>query len=265
MQQEITQQKLLLVEDNNIAQKGAILVLSSLGYEIEVADCGEKAIALFKPNKYALIFMDVGLPDMKGYQVTERLREIEQGTGHRAPILGLSAMVTEEENRLGAMAGMDQMQVKPLSLGQTTQLLKQYAITRGVSSKHAGSSEENDLSVIDLAKIKEDLSAGRQSSCILLDALMLSLPQARAEIEQAFEAQDTPSLIEKVHKLHSGLCYANTPHLLYMTSALELSLKNGEQHKVRERYQDLLDAIALFEKIYDRIRLILPIYGTVEI
>jgi two-component system, OmpR family, aerobic respiration control sensor histidine kinase ArcB len=45
-------------------------LLSNLGYQVEVAVSGEQVLEKFKPGKYDLIFMDIGLPDMEGTDVT---------------------------------------------------------------------------------------------------------------------------------------------------------------------------------------------------
>jgi PAS domain S-box-containing protein len=118
--------KILLVEDNLMAKNGAMILLNSLGCEVDTAECGAEAITLFAPGKYKLVFMDIGLPDMKGYQVAERLREMEQGTAFHVPILALSAHATQEDTQLSVAAGMDEMHTKPLLLDKATLLIKKY-------------------------------------------------------------------------------------------------------------------------------------------
>jgi two-component system, OmpR family, aerobic respiration control sensor histidine kinase ArcB len=60
----------LVVEDNAIAQTVAKSILTQLGCHVDVAINGKEALSLWKQNEYDLIFMDIGLPDMDGYQVT---------------------------------------------------------------------------------------------------------------------------------------------------------------------------------------------------
>ncbi len=118
--------KILLVEDHVVAQKATTSVLNACGCEVEIADCGNQAITLFNPNKYAMIFLDIGLPDMKGYQVAKEFRRIEENISCRVPIFGLSAHAAQEEQQLSKDAGMDGMLSKPLLAEQATQLLQQY-------------------------------------------------------------------------------------------------------------------------------------------
>ena len=117
---------ILLIEDDAKMQMVARMLLEGLGCHVDIANCGEKAIALFKPGKYGLIFMDIGLPDMKGYELAKRLRETEKQTSFHVPILGLSAYVSEEETALSVDAGMEEMLSKPLLMDQAKKHLERY-------------------------------------------------------------------------------------------------------------------------------------------
>jgi CheY-like chemotaxis protein len=118
--------RILLVEDNPLAQKVATMMLEALNCHVDLADCGQKAIDQFEAGKYALVFMDIGLPDIKGYNVSKRLREMEEGTLFHVPILGLSAHATLDEERLSIEAGMDKVLSKPLLMESTKLLLERY-------------------------------------------------------------------------------------------------------------------------------------------
>lgn len=249
--------KILLVEDNTIAQKTTSLLLDALGCEVDLADCGAQAITLFAPGKYALVFMDIGLPDMNGYQVTEQLRKMEQGTEFHAPILGLSAHVAqEEEEQLSASAaGIDEMYSKPLRQSQAIALLRQYAISGNTPSDQQGENSSlpaatGRLKIIDMNTILNYSSEEIQFAFKLLDLLIASLPEFRAEIEQAYKAQDTELLISKLLKFRGGVCYTNTPSLLNAAHTLEMSLREGNYDQTDRFYQDLLEALNAFEGIY---------------
>lgn len=136
--------KILLVEDHVVAQKATTSVLNICGYEVEIADCGKQAITLFESGKYAMVFLDIGLPDMKGYQVASEFRRIEENTSCKVPIFGLSAHAAQEEQQLSKDAGMDGMLSKPLLVEQATQLLQQYvtANTEELRKMHGASCVE---------------------------------------------------------------------------------------------------------------------------
>jgi CheY-like chemotaxis protein len=90
--------QILIVEDNQIAQKANRLSFESFGLTVDTASSGEQAIALFEPGKYAMVLTDISLPDMNGYEVCERLVALEAGSNFHVPMIGISAHVTPEKN-----------------------------------------------------------------------------------------------------------------------------------------------------------------------
>lgn len=79
--------KILIVEDNIIAQRIAKLIVTSLGDEAVVVDNGLEALQELQNHHYDLAIMDIGLPDVDGITVMETLREY----GNHTPVIGLTA------------------------------------------------------------------------------------------------------------------------------------------------------------------------------
>ena len=67
--------KILLVEDNAIAQRMMNMLLTMDGHEIAIADCGLKALQMATNDKFDVIFIDIGLPDITGIEVAKQLVE----------------------------------------------------------------------------------------------------------------------------------------------------------------------------------------------
>ena len=103
--------RVLLVEDDqrivDFVQRG----LKAEGYQVEVARSGLEAIALGTEGKFQVIILDLGLPDLNGRQVCERLRSIGVGT----PILMLTARDTVQDKVIGLRAGADDYMTKPFA------------------------------------------------------------------------------------------------------------------------------------------------------
>ena len=68
---------ILLVEDSPIIQKAHTDLLQNLGYHVDVASTGKEALTHFN-KQYDVILMDVGLPDLSGITVTEKIRQLER-------------------------------------------------------------------------------------------------------------------------------------------------------------------------------------------
>lgn len=103
--------RVLLVEDDarivDFIQRG----LKAEGYSVEVARTGLDAIALATVGKFQVIILDLGLPDLNGREVCERLRNSGVGT----PILMLTARDTVQDKVTGLRSGADDYMSKPFA------------------------------------------------------------------------------------------------------------------------------------------------------
>ena len=103
--------RVLLVEDDerivDFVQRG----LKAEGYAVEVARNGQEAIALGSVGQFQIIILDLGLPDINGRDVCERLRNAGVGT----PILMLTARDTVQDKVTGLRSGADDYMTKPFA------------------------------------------------------------------------------------------------------------------------------------------------------
>jgi two-component system, sensor histidine kinase and response regulator len=115
--------RVLVAEDNVVNQKLARAMLTRLGHACTLASDGREAIAGWGAGGYDVIFMDVQMPDLDGFDATREIRRLEAGTGIRVPIVAMTAhaMPGDRERCLGA--GMDDYLTKPISLVEIARVL----------------------------------------------------------------------------------------------------------------------------------------------
>lgn len=118
--------RILLVEDNEVAQNTEQNMLLDLNCEVAVAGNGADAITLFLPGKYDLVFMDITLPDTNGYIVSRELRAIEKNTEHKTTIIGLTTYDAKVVKYDCTSYGMDGVLTKPLTSTQAMQVIKHF-------------------------------------------------------------------------------------------------------------------------------------------
>ena len=107
--------KLLLVEDNEIAQKATVLVLASkFECEVSIANSGEEALQMADENKYDLILMDVGLPGIDGIETTLKIKQ-SQNPNHKIPVVAITAHTDAATCQQCFDAGMVGFLAKPFS------------------------------------------------------------------------------------------------------------------------------------------------------
>jgi len=110
---------ILLAEDNLINQKVAQSIFKNIGYEIDIVKNGAEAVEQVERQKYDVLFMDLLMPEMDGYQATEIIRE----AGHTLPIVAMSANETDETRKAAFEAGMNDYLMKPTRVENIKHLL----------------------------------------------------------------------------------------------------------------------------------------------
>jgi len=106
--------KILVVEDHPVAQCIAQLILKKLHYEVDLANTGLTALNKAEENHYDLIFMDIGLPDIDGIELTRRIRASKKIT-QQPPIIALTANFNESHKSQCLTTGMNDFLLKPLT------------------------------------------------------------------------------------------------------------------------------------------------------
>jgi CheY-like chemotaxis protein len=109
---------ILAVEDNPVNQKVIRLMLSKLGYAVDVAGNGEEAIAALRRKTYALVLMDEQMPVLDGFAATRFIRQAQAaGTPGFPPglrIIAMTANAMTGDRETSLKAGMDDYVSKPV-------------------------------------------------------------------------------------------------------------------------------------------------------
>jgi two-component system, sensor histidine kinase and response regulator len=117
--------RLLLVEDNAVNQLVASRMLQRLGFTVEFATDGKKAVDMVAANRYDLIFMDCQMPVMDGYQATEQIRRTEP-PDRRVVIVAMTANAMQSDRQRCLDAGMNDYISKPINKSEIVAVLKRH-------------------------------------------------------------------------------------------------------------------------------------------
>lgn len=244
---------ILVVEDSSMAADALIGMLSKMDCLVDLAERGEQAIDFSDHKQYDLIFMDIGLPGIDGYETTRRIRLNELKKNH-VPIIALTAHASEENKKYCIDMGMNAVLTKPLIQEKAEDILNSFIPYRRERLKvqeSIDSIEKNtpyeELPIFDFELLKERL--GGESMAIGMAKLCLqTLPKELQELQVA-HTQGAWSLVKNLtHKMKGGVSYCSAPRLEEACSQLEDAIRNGENACFETLYEQLLKAAALTEE-----------------
>ncbi|MGI9277362.1 MAG: transporter substrate-binding domain-containing protein [Endozoicomonas sp.] len=130
--------RVLLAEDNEINQQVARELLQGMGLEVALAANGREAVERVEKEPFDLVFMDVQMPEMDGYQATRTIRR--QQTGKRLPIIAMTAHAMTGDREKCLQVGMDDHIAKPLNPEELRELVAEW-FEPGESGAESGKAE----------------------------------------------------------------------------------------------------------------------------
>ena len=125
---EFTGMHVLAAEDNEPNAEILTELLKTEGIECDIAVDGKAAVDLFnasEPGYYDMIFMDIDMPVMDGYEASEQIRSSIHPDGATVPIVAMTAFVFEEDIKRALDAGMNAHTAKPIDMERVKAILRQ--------------------------------------------------------------------------------------------------------------------------------------------
>lgn len=119
----------LLAEDNELNAEIAKEILGMLGLDVEYVRNGREALERFsisETGEYDIVFMDIQMPEMDGYEATRAIRALPGDYAKTVPILAMSANAFAEDVRSAKEAGMNEHIAKPLDFDRLQKVLNRW-------------------------------------------------------------------------------------------------------------------------------------------
>ena len=249
---------ILLVEDNEINQKMTRALLTRQGYSVDLAGNGIEAVEAAKKGDYDLIFMDVQMPEMDGFEAAQSIRALEGEQSH-TPIVAMTAHALHGDRQRCIDAGMDDYISKPLDPRKVFQAIERWAEAQD-NERREGAFEvtgvelesEEVQSVETQTAIKEtvltengsNLPLNIESALIrfsndrnfyynLLEEFLHSLPERLGEMRAALESEDAQSLSNLAHNLKGVAANFSALQIARLSAEIDVSCRSGDLGSAR--------------------------------
>ncbi|MEG3939478.1 PAS domain S-box protein [Microcoleus sp. S36b_A3] len=178
--------RLLIVDDKPLNRQLLVKLLSPLGFELREASNGKEAVDIFMEWEPHLIWMDMRMPVMDGYEATKQIKTTT--SGQATAIVALTASVLEEERAVILSAGCDDFMRKPfreedifVAMGKHLGVRYIYEDSTAVSATGLGDSSQDILTPEAIASVSDDWMAQFKQNILSVDmeAIASSIAQVR--------------------------------------------------------------------------------------
>ena len=168
--------RILVVEDQEESRRLLVELLTSLGFSLREAVDGREAVEVWQEWQPHLVWMDIRMPVMDGYEATRRIKNAAQG--RKAIVIALTASVFEEEREAVLQAGCDDFVRKPFREEELFSVLERHLEVRFVYEDEESAAPDQPHAVPHRALSREDLLA---LPAELTEQLCLAAAQADGE------------------------------------------------------------------------------------
>ncbi len=186
----------LLVEDNETNQIVSKAILEKIGFTIDIAKDGEEAIKSAKNFSYDIIFMDLQMPNIDGFEAARKIREFDK----KIPIIALSAAVMQKDKMSTKEAGMNAHISKPIVKEEIEGVVSRFfEITYKNRNKKNIHSKVYNIYGIDFEKLMETLSFDNKVALSLIKKYYKNYSNIESQLKVfSLKSDDFDSFIHKL-------------------------------------------------------------------
>jgi PAS domain S-box-containing protein len=232
---------ILVAEDNPINARLAVALLKKKGWEVKVAGNGREALEALSVQAFDLVLMDIQMPEMDGYDATMAVRQREAGTGHRTPILAMTAHAMKGDLERCFEAGMDGYLTKPIKASEFYDAIESL-VSAGepeIGERPAGGSG----APADLSQLLVNTGGDVDLLDELVDLFAEDCPGQVETLAAAIQGGDAKGLEESAHKLKGAVANFGAKATQDLAFRLERMGREGDLERAPVTFEELCDEL----------------------
>lgn len=222
--------RVLVAEDNLINQKLIIQVLKRMGYRVQIADNGQKALDLLQTSLFDIILMDIQMPVMDGYETT---RYIRTKLKNSIPIIAMTAHALASEREECLKMGMNDFLPKPFQLEELRRLIHKYVQNDEPTptASDPNTSGGQPAASFSAESLLDAVGNDAELASELLEIYLSQTPQDFETLQQALDQNDLTTVGQLIHtqKVHTKMLGINEATRLILEAEALIRAKRGEE------------------------------------
>lgn len=209
----------LVVDDNKINQRVALLTLQKWNIIVELADGAEEAYALLEQKKISLILMDITMPDIDGFEATKHIRTNFQAPICNTPVIAMTAAAFIGDKEKCLAAGMNDYISKPFSAEDLLQKIKLLLPNVATDSK---------TNFSDLTLIYERADGDMQFLKEIIECYIIEMPIYIKEMDDYLASKDYEEISKQAHKMKAPIALMGALALKELYISIEIDAKQNK-------------------------------------
>ncbi len=221
----------LVVDDNDLNIEIESKIVKKLGYEVLTAKSGLEALRVFNEKKPAAILLDCKMPEMDGYEVAEKIRQIERVNDlEKTSIIAVTGDDLEENRKLCTDAGMDEFISKPVDVEILEKMLRKLLFKNSPST-----------SPVDIKTLMVSADGDSCWAKELFDLFIADTQKRILEIEDVLrKGGDKELMVRNFHTIKSSAASIGATSLAEIAKDLESFSRTGRVDSVLSGMKDLV-------------------------
>ncbi|MDX9894465.1 MAG: response regulator [Desulfofustis sp.] len=250
---------ILLVDDEPINRMVVCAILERFGLVVHSAANGREAIERAAAHRYQIILMDIQMPEMSGYEATERIRSRELTDGREPTvIIAMTANALKSTRMRCLQSGMDDFISKPINPEMLAERLRPWFAGNNVTAEQLGEKSQHEMDDGEIGLLwsrPEALHLAGGDPALLRGLIKLFLERhglLLARVEQAIMAEDPQQLDDAAHALKGALNHFCAARAHREALLLEMRGKSGEMSDCAEIFSRLTVEVARLTELLAR-------------
>jgi signal transduction histidine kinase/CheY-like chemotaxis protein/HPt (histidine-containing phosphotransfer) domain-containing protein len=259
--------KILLVEDFPINQEVALGILRNYGFNADLAENGAEAVAILEKKTYDLVFMDVQMPLMDGFEATRIIRDRTSNVlDHDVPIIAMTANAMEGDRERCYDCGMNGYIPKPIEPEELYNTLKRFMGEHSGNTGQEGEDAETEngkhedeehheinqlpkeVKPFDRAELLIRINNNTGLLKRLIHVFLETVPDDIENLKQVLEEGNPEAIKTQVHKMKGYFANISANALWKTAIEMENAAGRNDVEKCRQLMTRILDGFDAFKK-----------------
>jgi PAS domain S-box-containing protein len=240
----------LLADDNVTNQQVALGMLRKLGIRAEAVANGAEAVRALETTSYDLVFMDVQMPVMNGYEATQMIRGSNSSVcNHAVPIIAMTAHAIQGARDNCLKAGMNDYVSKPVSPQALADVISRWlpsfpADGAGAGASHDAKAQKAEVRspecpVFDRAALLNRLMGDEDLARTVLEGFLEDLPRQISGLEELMVAGDIPGSQNRAHTIKGAAASVGGEAVRMAAAEMEQMARDGDLENMRRLLPEL--------------------------